>query len=401
MKSKRRLVGLSFLALMMALGCVGTGWWVYANQVPVIRTAAVPLPSPNGYDDYVAAAGLLGNGRSSRSWDLARMPADTRRSLLAQNREALERLREGLQYEFRNPPLNPLVPGNGDMTSFDTLGRLLVLEGRQAQSEGRVTEAVESYLDCLQMGVDLPKGGALIHGLSGLGIQERGLAGLQHIAPRLDERTALRTLRQMRELNRTAPTLADTLTAERDTGLIYFAQVLRSTNPMQVAALAGYTQNLGMAAEFYLTPKRRMLSNYQQYMTASIARAEKPVYNSAPAPALPKDFLCRYLAPATESAGRRWALRDAEWRLTEACLALRAYEVRHGAPPAKLEQLVPQYLPAVPADPFAPQPLLLRRQDGRAVVYSRGPDGDDDLGFQSTSKNPYRDGDLVTILFRR
>ena len=394
MKSKRRLVGLSFLALVMALACVGAGWWVYANQVPVVRTAAVPLPSPNGYDDYVAAAGLLTGGQSSRTWNPAKMSTEGRQGLLAQNREALERLREGFQYEFRHPPVHPTAPADN---SFDALGRLLVLEGKQAESEGRAREAVESYLDCLQMGVDLPKGGTLIHGLMGLGIQKRGLAALQELAPRLDERTAKQVLRQMQDLNRTAPTLADTLAGERDTGLTYFVQILRTTNPTQVAALAGYAQNPGMAVEYYFTPKRRMLSNYQQYMSAYIARAGKPVYDPAPLPALPNDFLCRYLVPNIEYGGRRWALRDAEWRLTETSLALRAYEASHGAPPAKLEQLVPQYLPTVPADPFAPQPLLLRRKDGRAVAYSRGPDGDDDLGLESSAKNPYRDGDVVRV----
>jgi hypothetical protein len=41
-------------------------------------------------------------------------------------------------------------------------------------------------------------------------------------------------------------------------------------------------------------------------------------------------------------------------RMAAVALAMRLYEVDHGHWPAKLENLVPKYLPAVPDDPFLP-----------------------------------------------
>ena len=48
-------------------------------------------------------------------------------------------------------------------------------------------------------------------------------------------------------------------------------------------------------------------------------------------------------------------------RMAAAALAMRLYELDHGRPPAKLDDLVPDYLPQLPADPFA--------ADGRPIAY--------------------------------
>ena len=62
-------------------------------------------------------------------------------------------------------------------------------------------------------------------------------------------------------------------------------------------------------------------------------------------------------------------------------LARRAYRVEHHEYPATLKTLVPDYLPCVPADPFAlADPLRYKRVGGKYVLYSIGPDGRDDGG---------------------
>jgi len=69
-------------------------------------------------------------------------------------------------------------------------------------------------------------------------------------------------------------------------------------------------------------------------------------------------------------------------RMTAVALAVRLWEVGHGRRPESLEQLAPDYLPAVPVDVFA--------ADGRAIgylpdaehpmLYSVGPNGVDEGG---------------------
>ncbi|MCC2671159.1 MAG: type secretion system protein (GspG) [Armatimonadetes bacterium] len=402
MRSKRRLVVGTLVVLGITLAGVGAGWWQYVNQVPVITARSVTLPSPNAYDDYLAATNLIATGRNPRVWDAAKMLPAERDGLVDANREALDRLRDGLQYQFRNPPFDPVTQSYPNMKGFDTLSRLLIIEGKQAEAEGRVQDAAESYLDCLQLGVDLPKGGAFVHGLTGLTSQERGLQALQELSPRLNDRTVLPVLSAMRDLNQTAPAVGELIASERELSGQYFAHLLRTTPPTQLTAIAGFSQSPGMLVEYFLTPKRRILTDYEGYMEAWIAHSKLPVYGPAPVPVLPRNSLCRHLVPPiNESVWKRWALRDAQWRVTETGLAIRAYEAAHRKPPATLAQLVPKYLRAVPEDPYAAQPLALRRKEGKTIVYSRGPDGDDDLAFQGSRKTASGDGDVVLVQSHR
>ncbi len=64
----------------------------------------------------------------------------------------------------------------------------------------------------------------------------------------------------------------------------------------------------------------------------------------------------------------RTALAAEEWRLT------------HGRWPDSLEQLVPEFLDAVPEDPFSDTRIQYKRTGTGVVVYSVGPDGQDDGG---------------------
>ncbi len=92
--------------------------------------------------------------------------------------------------------------------------------------------------------------------------------------------------------------------------------------------------------------------------------------------------LSRLLLPSLGALVKQEFMAIALRRMAATSLAIRMFEVDQGQRPARLEDLVPDYLPAVPADPFA--------DDGRTlgylpdaeppVLYSVGPDGVDDGG---------------------
>ena len=72
---------------------------------------------------------------------------------------------------------------------------------------------------------------------------------------------------------------------------------------------------------------------------------------------------------------------DTQNALLAVSFALRAYRLDHGAYPATLAALTPAYLSRVPDDPFAISgPLRYKRQGGKYVLYSVGPDGKDNGG---------------------
>ena len=75
------------------------------------------------------------------------------------------------------------------------------------------------------------------------------------------------------------------------------------------------------------------------------------------------------------------AERAIQWRdATEVAIALVLFQRRHGAWPQKLDELVPDLLPAVPPDRFDGQPLRYVVRDEKPVLYSPGNDRDDDGG---------------------
>lgn len=68
-------------------------------------------------------------------------------------------------------------------------------------------------------------------------------------------------------------------------------------------------------------------------------------------------------------------------RLTITAITLRRHTLRHGRPPEMLNALVPEFLAAVPLDPWSGTPLRYRRApDGTFTLYSVGQDGVDDGG---------------------
>jgi hypothetical protein len=78
--------------------------------------------------------------------------------------------------------------------------------------------------------------------------------------------------------------------------------------------------------------------------------------------------------------------RLTDHRLAATALAVRWYAVEHdGQLPQRLEDLVPRYLPSVPADPMAAggQPLRYLPRPGSPIVYSVGVDGIDDGGSEA------------------
>ncbi|HZL14430.1 MAG TPA: hypothetical protein VFC85_09865 [Verrucomicrobiae bacterium] len=67
-------------------------------------------------------------------------------------------------------------------------------------------------------------------------------------------------------------------------------------------------------------------------------------------------------------------------RTTIAAIAVERFRVAHGQLPENLNELVPQFISAVPLDPFDGQPLRYHRLTKGYVIYSIGSDGHDDGG---------------------
>jgi hypothetical protein len=244
----------------------------------------------------------------------------------------------------------------------------------------------------------------MIHGLVGVAIQAIGLRPLQESVARLDGRTAAAAAREMLQLKARTPSLADTLTWEKNTLSSSLVDAFRHPEKMgqMVSSQGGGsmeqpTDPQAVRIMFWLMPKRQMIDNQREYLDKLIASSRQPYYTQLTPPPMPGDIFSQIMLPIYSDAAAKWTQHETQWRITLTRLAVRAYEQQHGAPPPTLSALVPNYLPRVPEDPYAPHPLVYRRNGRRALVYSRGPDGDDDGGkdLGNTAKRGM-DGDVVT-----
>jgi hypothetical protein len=94
-------------------------------------------------------------------------------------------------------------------------------------------------------------------------------------------------------------------------------------------------------------------------------------------------MLTLLIMPATakslQATGRNLAIRDA----TLCAVAAERHRLKHGQPPQKLADLAPEFLPAVPTDPFDGQPLRMKADGDGLLFYSVGKDRKDDGGQEN------------------
>jgi len=67
-------------------------------------------------------------------------------------------------------------------------------------------------------------------------------------------------------------------------------------------------------------------------------------------------------------------------RCAAAACAAERFRLEQGRLPVKWQDVVPQYLAAIPIDPFTGKPMLFHRLENGLVIYSIGADGKDDQG---------------------
>ena len=86
------------------------------------------------------------------------------------------------------------------------------------------------------------------------------------------------------------------------------------------------------------------------------------------------------LLPAIEKVQIAHDRAEQNTRNLEVAFALAAYRADNGRYPAKLADLAPNYLPAIPADLFTGKPLLFKPSEKGYLFYSVGPNGKDEEG---------------------
>jgi hypothetical protein len=106
----------------------------------------------------------------------------------------------------------------------------------------------------------------------------------------------------------------------------------------------------------------------------------------------------RLILPALAPSRVRMVLLQANARISRTGLALLRHQAAHGAYPATLAELDPQFLAEIPLDPFTGKPLVYRPEGAGFVLYSLGENLADDGGTEETKDT--RDSKAFDIVWR-
>jgi hypothetical protein len=92
---------------------------------------------------------------------------------------------------------------------------------------------------------------------------------------------------------------------------------------------------------------------------------------------------------------------DTQNALLQIHLAAQLFTAERGREPATFDELMPEYLPALPLDPYTNRPLLSKTEGGQLILYSVGRDRIDNGGSFTSSATYYSqegyDLDLDTL----
>ncbi len=287
-RTRNRLIALSIIAAPFVFFLGLLLFWD-AEPLPPIS----PLPNPNGYGDLVKAGDIVSNDFDDyNELSLAKL-----RGLIGKDAGALQTARTGLEQQC-HVTLDYSATSSAHFDQLAALKRLafaFAAEGRLAEMENRPGDAAKSYLEVIHLGNESARGGVIIDELVGIVIEAVGDENLHKLLVQLDAKTCRETAATLETLDSQRQTWNEVMQQERDwsrrafPGIRYELVRLMERNSMQ---------KINQHAEQQFDKRRRIT---------------------------------------------RQLIID---------LAARAYELDKGHRPANVADLVPDYLKAIPQDPF-------------------------------------------------
>lgn len=329
------------------------------------------------------------------------------RAVVTMNKTAFERIdaargKTGMDWKLKieSPVMGVLLP---ELNKQRMLGKLTSQRALLEHQEGNDAEAVESVRRTLFVARSTGRMPFLVSGLVSQGIAREAATAAGKIAPDLKIGDAGGAVKpdQLRQLiaellddGAEKESLRLALLAERMSQLDT-ANVVADGKQAEIVKLMGGGKDAPdlskVTPDMALTDALIMMRYTTMVLEATEPSASWPVAKGKlpPLPAEMKQreqhLLLATLLPSVESVIRRNYATIASQRLAAVALAIRWYAVDHdGKRPAKLDDLVPKYLPKLPLDPMAPaeQAMFYLPNAKRPVIYSVGDNGQNDLGTE-------------------
>jgi hypothetical protein len=351
------------------------------------------LPNPNGFDFAVRAmqaqqsktsdldtllnpqGGRLTSAQREQSY---RTNPQEVEKWLTQNQPALQLLRKGLAYEYREPPVRGVARVSPHYGGFRELARTLAVESNARAVKGDWPGAAQSALDGLHFGHQIPRGTTLIGALVGYAVQAISRRPIEEMLPSLDALTCRNAARKIEELHGSRVPFAEVLQEEKWNVAANLLPMLQGAGSIGIQ-VAGYDP-VTKKARFRPVSRRRYMADFLRQMDALSAGAKQP-YALAPTVAPPGDVLTGTLWPVFLRGRFNVAKCETANTMLMVALAVRAYRLEKGSYPDSLSQLTPDYIKAIPPDGFgAGEALRYKKEGANYRLWSIGPDKKDDGG---------------------
>jgi len=295
---------------------------------------------------------------------------------------------------------------------FKNATRLLCLEAVWGAEQGESQRAADAIVTSLRMADSLTKEPLLLSQLVRQSCRSQTLSTLEFLLNQMPlEEKQLAQLERVLVAGHDPNAIVRALAGERCFGHAAFlnpgAVGLSTTSGMRtpVAILVGCQRAVGLhdaSWTIYLDLmdeyiQAAQLPPWQRQEAAEVVEAKTAAVHQI-------HVMVHMLLPA---CGRVIQLDTANWarcRTARVALAVERHRLAIGDLPEKLTDLAPAYLASVPEDPFDGEVLRYKQLDAGFVVYSVGPDQQDDGGTERParrkSREPEPNYDLTFIIER-
>lgn len=456
--SKRSKCVEAGVVLMLALCAAAGPAAAQEDTVPPWETwqpPAVEMPDPNAWEIYLRAFSLseaieqrledeLGEGaQTTLGMSEATLEPETLARLVDAYAPVFSALEAAIAGKTRVPPIMSREDIDESFEEFAAARQACRMFAGRSVYHLQRDDALSAALDgvaAMRIGNDVGTHGSLIGGLVQIACTAIGEARLRETVPSLGPDEARIVISALRAVMARAPGFADALVGEETVSrllmrewlpqfegideavealrddLDYARRVLAQEDPavaeMDDAALNALIEE--KAAQMKAMAPDRIWEELGDFYAEWQIEAAKTLWARQPVHA-PENPILQQLTPSFEKSGMKYAVSDARLRVDLAAAAAQAFKGETGVYPASLEQLVPEYLPEVPRDPFEDAPLRTIAQDpvsrahpasqrtptGASVltIYSVGPDRDDDRGMDvGRGADEDTDGDIAVTL---
>lgn len=397
-KGEKLLFG--FLPFAIAGFALSALWIRRADDVPQLAfPIPAPLPNPNGFDFYVAAARAMTPAKPSVD------PIDDRRPLLTTNPQlaainyslarrtawlstnanAFALVQQGLATPSRFDP----ATGFGAFAPLRQLARSKVIEANTLIIQKQWNAATHSSLDTIQMGYDIARGGPLMSKLVGSAVTAIGRDPLftdRQVPERLTAPQARIAARRLEAILATRPSWKDAIEAGKWEVLGEFLSTVERGNWRALATQNNPQMSWRERLSIQFLAPGEVMQRISQEFDQSVANIRKPYSASIP-PAPPPDpitAMFSYQSDYRFQEGREIV----PFNTLLLRFALRAYRLENGGFPDSLGALAPRYLKRIPSDYFASgAPFRYRKRGQNYDLWSVGPDKKDDGGVPIKSRS--------------